>query len=70
MNKKDFKYSIEVYEDCALIQGCLTAESLELVIKLCQDEGFDYLTSGNEEVRFKLIKKKVEDEEGFFGSPR
>lgn len=58
MSDKYFRYSIDVYEDHALIEGCLTSESLALVIKLCQEEGFDYLTSGDEHVKFKLIRKK------------
>lgn len=52
------KYSIEVYEDHALIKGWLTMSMLKVLMRLCKEEGFTYLTQC--EQGFKLIKKPKE----------
>lgn len=50
-------YSLEVFEDYAIIRGHLTTEMLTLLIKLCAKEGFKYLTNiGDGTPGFKLIK--------------
>lgn len=60
MLKSNFKYSIEVYEDHAKINGWLPSHILILLIKLCKKEGFDIMTYG-ENGGFKLIKKPKEN---------
>lgn len=58
MNREDLekvpKYSLEVYDDHAIIKGWLTSDMLTVLIKLCRKEGFKRLVSGNG--GFKLIK--------------
>ncbi len=49
------KYSISVYEDHAIITGCLSPDVLDLLIKLCSDEGFTHLVFN--EGGFKLVRK-------------
>jgi hypothetical protein len=53
------KYSIQVFEDHALITGFLSADILKLIISLCQKEGFTHLSfSDVGQQGFKLIKEK------------
>ncbi len=49
------KYSIEVYEDYAIIKGWLTSDVLTLLIKLFKKEGFTHMQSFDG--GFKLVKK-------------
>jgi|GEM_PF-4772451 hypothetical protein len=49
------KYSILVYEDHAVISGLLSCEVLDVLIKLCEHEGFTHLTPNEE--GFKLVRK-------------
>jgi hypothetical protein len=51
------KYRITVYEDFALIDGMLTTDVLLLLIQLCKDEGFTYLTPNGCDGGFKLVRK-------------
>lgn len=51
------KYSIEVYDDHAIIQGLLSSDILTLLTRLCRKEGFTHLTKNNEKPGFKLVKK-------------
>lgn len=52
------KYSIEVYENYALIYGKITIDLLEFLIQLFKKEGFDYLTSNDANSAFKFVKKE------------
>lgn len=49
-------YSIEVYDDCAIITGWLSSDILQMLIKLCEKEGFTHLAA-HEGFGFKLVKK-------------
>lgn len=51
------KYSIEVYEDYAIITGWLTTDVLKLLIKLCKKEGFTHMVP-HEGQGFKLVRNK------------
>jgi hypothetical protein len=53
------KYSIEVYEDHAIIRGPLSADVLLLLTRLCKKEGFTHMT-GYGENAFKLFRKTFE----------
>jgi hypothetical protein len=53
MNKP--KYSIEVYENYAIIKGLLTSDMLTILIKLCE-EGLTHLTP-HQGGGFKLVRK-------------
>ena len=56
--KRDPSYSIEVYDDCAIIRGWLTAKVLTLLIRLCCKEGFTHMDNiGDGTQGFKLVKK-------------
>ncbi len=59
MNKEDIektpRYSLEVYDDHAIIKGWLTSDMLTVLIKLCKKEGFKGLVH-NEGEGFKLVK--------------
>lgn len=48
------KYSLEVFEDHAIIKGWITSEMLNVLIKLCRKEGFKFLAPY--EGGFKLVK--------------
>lgn len=70
MENKEFRFSIEVYGDHALIKGWLTTRVLKMVTKLCREEGFTHMTM--EEGGFKLVRRlnrlwtdgEVQDEPG------
>ena len=51
------KYSIQVFEDQAIIKGFLSSDVLAMIIKLCLEEGFVYLKCNKDGKGFKLIKK-------------
>ena len=51
---EEIKFSIEIYEDYAIIRGWLTSDVLILLTKLCKKYGFKYLSSF--EGGFKLTK--------------
>ena len=52
------KYSIEVYEDHAIIKGWLSSDVLCLLVNLCKEEGFTHLTQIDDGSRgFKLVKR-------------
>lgn len=51
------KYSIEVYEDYAVIKGGLSSETLKALLCICEDEGFKYLVPNYHDVGFKLVKE-------------
>lgn len=53
---KNLKYSIEVYEDHAIILGWLAPEVLVLLTRLCKKEGFTHITSNQDGKGFKLVK--------------
>lgn len=53
-NTDELKFSLKVYEDYAIIRGKLTAETLTLLINLCNEYEFKYITPHNG--GFKLIK--------------
>ena len=50
------KYSITVYEDHVIVTGWLTSDVLKLLIKLCNEEGFKYLTNNPDGNGFKLVR--------------
>jgi len=50
-------YSIEVYNDHAIIQGLLSSDVLVLLLKLCEKEGFTYLVPNDDKPGFKLVYK-------------
>lgn len=55
---KKLIYSMEVYEDHAIIRGWLTSEMLILLVKFCKKEGFIYMTNiGDGTQGFKLVRK-------------
>ena len=52
---KQPNYSLEVYDDHAIIKGWLTSDMIKVLLKLCNKEGFKYFspfTGG-----FKLVKE-------------
>ena len=51
------KYSIEVYEDHAIITGWLTSDILKFMIRLCKEEGFTHLVPNDGKQGFKLVRK-------------
>ncbi len=51
------KFSVEVYEDFAIVKGTITSEMLMLIIRLCKKEGFTYFTYTDQENEFKLERK-------------
>ena len=51
---KDPKFSLEVYDDHAIIRGWLTSDILVLLTRLCKKYGFKYLASCDG--GFKLTK--------------
>ena len=56
---KEPRYSIEVYEDHAIIRGWLTTEILTLLIGLCKKEGFTHMTNvGDGTQGFKLVRNE------------
>lgn len=63
-NETKLTFSIEVFEDyavikgflCIVIKGFLCIKLLKVLLKLCKDEGFKYLVP-NEDGGFKLIKE-------------
>lgn len=55
MKDKRIKFTLEICEDCAIIQGKIALNTLIDVIRLCNEEGFTHVTelvSGDESVRF------------------
>jgi hypothetical protein len=57
----EVKYSIEVFEDYAIVHGFLTSQALKILIHLCKIEGFTHLTTNNNGYGFKLIRKQEND---------
>ena len=51
------KYSIQVYEDHAIIRGWISSDILTLLMKLSKKEGFDYITSNPDGMGFKMVRK-------------
>lgn len=51
------EYSIEVYDDHAVIYGLLSADILKILIRLCEKHGFTHLTLNDGNTGFKLVKK-------------
>ena len=51
------KYSLEVYEDYAIINGWLTTDMLTLIVRLCKKEGFTHLTNNGDKLGFNLVRK-------------
>jgi hypothetical protein len=56
MDENDLKYSIEVYENHAIIKDKLCSDALIVLINLCAQEGFTHLKCHEEEF-FKFVKK-------------
>jgi hypothetical protein len=60
MNKDKIEtpeYSVEVFEDYALIRGWLSSDVLTYLIKLCKKEGFTHLTHTDDGRQgFKLVR--------------
>ncbi len=56
MNDSEPKYSIEVYEDYAVIKGFLSTDILTLLIRLCKKEGFTRLGYNHDGQEFKLVR--------------
>lgn len=52
----DLKYSIEVYEDHAIINGWIDADVLKLLLVLCEKEGFKGIVSNEGKKGLKLVK--------------
>lgn len=61
MKEGNLKYSLEVYEDHALIKGWLDSNMLTLLVKVCKKHGFTHLAQ-NGDGGFKLVKKGAENE--------
>lgn len=56
--KKEPNYSIEVYEDHAIICGWIPTDVLKLMIKLCKKEGFTHMTPNDDgKSGFKMLRK-------------
>ena len=55
-----FKFSIDVYDDYAIIRGGLTCDILLLIIRISKKEGFTHMISfeDNGHVGFKLVKQR------------
>ena len=52
------KYTLEVYEEWAVIRGALSTDVLTLLIGLCLKEGFTHLTHNEDGLGgFKLVRK-------------
>jgi len=55
------KFSLIVYDDCAIIRGKMTVEVLTLLFKFCKKEGFTHLTNTDDSVQgFKFVRKDKE----------
>ena len=57
----ELKFSIEVYEDHAIIYGMLTADILTLLIRLCKKYGYTHLAPNGDNQGFKLVKNEPTD---------
>ena len=53
---KEPNYSIEVYEEEAIIKGSLSYEILSLLLKICKKEGFHFLALSHDDKGFKLVR--------------
>lgn len=52
------KFSLEVFEDHAMIRGWLDVKTLDVLFKLCKWYGFTHLTQTDDgQQGFKLVKK-------------
>jgi hypothetical protein len=52
------QYSLEMYEDHALISGAIACDVLDILIKFCKLEGFTHLTIRPDgKPGFMLVKK-------------
>lgn len=56
--KQEPRYSIEVYDDYALIQGSLSISVLRLLVNLCKREGFTHIMNNEEKPGFKLVRQE------------
>jgi hypothetical protein len=55
--KKPPKYSLEVFEDHAVIKGIIPTPIMLLLIRICNEEGFNKVTSPDDGSKgFKFIK--------------
>ena len=56
--KDELKFSLQIYEDYALITGWLSSDMLKLLIRVCEKHGFTHMTN-NSDARggFKLVRK-------------
>lgn len=61
MKKEKPYFTLEMFDDYALIRGWLTPEMLMMIVKMCKKQGFTHLTSTNDGIPgFKLIKRDKE----------
>lgn len=56
------KYSLEVFDEYALIHGSLSSDLLLLLVDLCKTEGFTHLVNDYGCKGFKLIRAAENDE--------
>ena len=54
------KYSIEVFEDHAIVRGKLSIDDLQLILSFFRNNGYSHI-SGQGPERFKLIKTVKEN---------
>ena len=50
------KFSMEVYEDHAIITGMLTSDILIMLTRFCKKYGFTHMTHNGNKPGFKLIR--------------
>lgn len=51
------KYSIEVYEDHAIVNGFLPSDVLKFLTILLKKEGLNYVTHNGNKSGFKFVRK-------------
>ena len=56
-SKNKMEYSIEVFDDYAVIKGSISSDVLNFLLKLCEDEGFKYMVPNYQDVGFRLVKE-------------
>lgn len=54
--KNGYQFTFTMYDDCAEIQGILNSEALQILLVLCQNQGFKYLIPGYQGEGLKLVK--------------
>ena len=59
--KNESKYSLEVYEHCAIIKGKIPSFVFVRLIELCELEGFNFIADPDG-TGMMLVKKIKEDE--------